>query len=273
MKAHQPTKTPGGKRYLAEWIISLFPERDEYLTLIEPYCGGCAVMLRHNPNGKSEIVNDLDGRLTNFWKVLQDEDLYQKLVVACHMTPFSQAEFRKAKAFDFGQVEQLPVEAARAYLILSRQSLAGDQETFNPVSTSRVRAGMNEQVSAWLSAIEDLTAVHERIKRWLILEGEALKVIRAFDKPGVLQYLDPTYLPETRVAKKVYRHEMTVQQHVEMLDTILEVRHAKILISGYPSELYAKKLSGWRSASIQIDNKASMAKNKPQKTETLWMNY
>src|SRR5436309_15774391 len=68
-----PLKWHGGKHYLAGRIEALMPPHTHY---VEPYAGGLAVLIAKDPDGVSEVVNDLDGRLTNFWKVLQDEAMF-----------------------------------------------------------------------------------------------------------------------------------------------------------------------------------------------------
>lgn len=82
-KLTQPIKWPGGKKYLADKIISLFPPRCKkpnnpdpndkgWLHYVEPYFGGGAVLLANDPEGISEVANDMNGRLTNFWHVLSN---------------------------------------------------------------------------------------------------------------------------------------------------------------------------------------------------------
>ena len=76
-----PLKWHGGKSYLADWIIDLMPRHLHYVV---PFGGGLAVLLAKNPfdqrhqwseksfeKGISEVVNDLNRALMNFWKVLQ----------------------------------------------------------------------------------------------------------------------------------------------------------------------------------------------------------
>ena len=136
---------------------------------------------------------------------------------------------------------------------------------------------MNEQVSSWLTAIEGLPEVHERLKRVVILNDDAIKVIKQQDGPTTLFYLEPPYLHETRSgqgANNDYQYEMTYQQHDRLLETLHECKGSFIL-SGYRSELYDdwKDTCNWRRVSIKIDNKASAKKTKDIKTECLWMNY
>jgi DNA adenine methylase len=56
------------------------------------------------------------------------------------------------------------------------------------------------------------------------------------------------------------------------LEKLLQVQ-GKVMLSGYPSELYDRTLAGWRIVDFAIDNKASSARSKPKMTERLWLNY
>ncbi len=67
-KLTQPLKWHGGKHYLAKRIIELMPEHVHY---VEPYFGGGAVLLQKDPEGVSEVVNDIDGELMSFWDCLR----------------------------------------------------------------------------------------------------------------------------------------------------------------------------------------------------------
>lgn len=59
-----------------------------------------------------------------------------------------------------------------------------------------------------------------------------------------LLYLDPPYPLGTRSKKKAYAHEMTDQQHVEMLDVVVTL-DCNIILSSYYSKLYAERLKDW----------------------------
>jgi DNA adenine methylase len=131
---------------------------------------------------------------------------------------------------------------------------------------------MNEQASAWLTAIEGLPAVHERLKRVVILNHNALDVIRQQDGPNTLFYLDPPYLQETRTSKEVYRYEMTMAQHMQLIDTIKQ-SSSKIIISGYPSLTYNQRLIEWNRHDFKIPNQAAGGKKKRIMTECVWCNF
>jgi DNA adenine methylase len=71
---------------------------------------------------------------------------------------------------------------------------------FATLSRTRTRRGMNEQASAWITAVDGLAAVHARLRRVAVLNRDALHVIRQHDGPDTLFYCDPPYLPRTRTA-------------------------------------------------------------------------
>jgi DNA adenine methylase len=133
---------------------------------------------------------------------------------------------------------------------------------------------MNEQVSSWLTAVDGLADVHERLKRVVILNDDAIAVIKREDSLNTLFYVDPPYLHGTRVTTNDYSVEMTADDHAHLLSTLSEIE-GKFVLSGYPSEMYDEVAvaEGWHRVEREIDCKASGAKEKPKRTEVLWMNY
>lgn len=268
-----PIKWHGGKHYQADWIISHMPPHTHY---VEAYCGGNAVMLRKDPNGVSEVANDINFELTNFWCALQDEDCFTQFKRRVEAIPFSQVEWESSGRDNPITFDKNGGMLGRAvnFFIRARQSRQGLMKDFATLSRTRTRRGMNEQVSSWLTAIEGLPDVHERLKRVAILNRPAIEVIRQQDGPNTLFYLDPPYMHETRQTTSDYAHEMTERDHRELLG-VLEGIKGKFLLSGYESRLYASAElhNGWFRISRDIDNKASSKKTKDIKTECLWANY
>lgn len=286
----QPLKWHGGKSYLADWIISLMPPRCKnpnapaaddpgWLHYVEPYFGGGAVLLAQDPEGISEAVNDISRGLINFWQVLQNERLFERFNRRMGLTAFSEEEFSWAKkvcemaSFQPAN-DQGAVELAASFFVFCRQSLSGRMDSFAGITRNRTRRGMNEQVSAWLNAVDGLPAVHERLKRVLILNRPALEVIRSQDGPRTLFYLDPPYLHETRATTGEYEHEMDYADHEELLRLLATIK-GRFLLSGYPSDLYKlwADLKDWKRHDFKIDNKAASGKKKRQMTECVWTNF
>lgn len=265
-----PLKWHGGKTYLAERLIRLFPKHVHY---VEPFFGGGAVLFSKPSDlveGHSELVNDLNSELTNFWQVLRDPQQFQSFTRLVEATPFSSVEFEAAQQNQSTD----KVERALAFFIRYRQSRQGLGLCFATTSRSRTRRGMNEQVSSWLSAVEGLPAIHDRLKRVMIVNEDALKVIQREDSPNTFFYLDPPYVHETRSATKCYEHEMDQTHHLNLLETLAGIE-GKFLLSGYPHPLYDRfaQENHWTCSQFQIDNKASSLKEKPIKIECAWSNY
>jgi DNA adenine methylase len=276
-----PLKWHGGKHYQAEGIITLMPPRclnpnepdpadPGWLHYVEPYAGGLAVLLALDPPGVSEVVNDTNAALMNFWRTIQTPLLFEQFRRRVEATPFSQVEW---EAGNFDDARDA-VDAAVRFFIRVRQSLAGRMDTFASLTKNRTRRGMNEQVSAWLGCVEELPAVHKRLIRVAILNGEALDVIRKRDGPRTLFYLDPPYLHETRVAADTYAHEMAESDHEKLLSTLARIE-GRFLLSGYRSALYDRhaEANGWSRVEFGIANHAAGGKQKRRMVECLWRNY
>ncbi|HEV3261015.1 MAG TPA: DNA adenine methylase [Gemmataceae bacterium] len=267
-----PLKWHGGKHYLAGRIVTLMPPHTHY---VEPYAGGLAVLLAKSPDGVSEVVNDLDRRLTNFWKVLQDEAMFLAFHRLVEAIPFSEPEWHEARE---ALAERQPsnkdemVGQAAAFFVVCRQSLAGRMKGFASLSRRRTRRSMNEQASAWITAVDGLPAVHARLRRVAVLCRPAVDVLRSQDGPGTLFYLDPPYLEETRSVPEVYGFEMSRTAHCELLEVIRMV-HGKVMLSGYPSMLYDSSLGDWSRHTFDLPNNAAAGKSKDRETEVLWCNF
>ncbi len=260
-----PLKWHGGKWYLAPRIVAKMPPHIHY---VEAFAGGLSVLLAKDPEGVSEVVNDLNGDLSNFWRVLQQEDSFRRFQRTLEAMPFSEREWRDAEEGRGADA----VEWAVRFFVRCRQSLAGRMDGFAPLSRTRTRRGMNEQASAWTAAVDGLPAVHARLRRVAILNHDALDVIRQQDGPDTLFYLDPPYLAETRACDDVYAHEMGPAQHAELLEVLCRCA-GRVMLSGYPSEMYDRRLRDWTRHEFALPNQAAGGKQKRSMTEVVWCNF
>jgi DNA adenine methylase len=278
-KVSPPLKWHGGKHYLAARIMALMPPHLHY---VEPFCGGLAVLLARDPNdrrlwlsgqarpgGVSEVVNDLNGRLINFWRVLRDAEHFPRFVRRCQATEMSRAVWEEAHG---GGRRPDPVEDAWAFFVDCRQSRAGTFKGFTSLTRSRTRRGVNGNASEWLGAVEGLAAVHARLRPVVIESMDALALIAREDGEGTLFYCDPPYLHETRATTDVYAHEMSREGHHNLLCLLCGCK-AKVMLSGYRSEMYDDLLAGWNRHDFAIANHAAGGKKKRRMTECLWCNF
>lgn len=285
----QPIKWHGGKSYLAAGIIDRMPPRcanpnapaaddSGWCHYVEPYFGGGAVLLANDPEGISEVVNDIDGRLINFWHCLAHAPSFTLFQRAAEALAFCESTWECALRRLERPCETpdcICIACATAFFVACRQSLAGRMDSFAPLSRNRTRRGMNEQASAWLNAVEGLPAVHARLRRVVILGPKpALDVIEQQDGPLTLFYLDPPYLDETRTSPDVYHHEMTEADHVNLLSLLRTIK-GRFMLSGYRSRLYDNfaAVAGWNREDFDLPNNAAGGVTKRRMTECLWKNY
>ena len=81
-------------------------------------------------------------------------------------------------------------------------------------------------------------------------------------------YCDPPYPRSVRKNKqKIYKFEMSDEQHEELLSVLLTMQ-AAIAISSYPNALYESRLKSWRKISFQTTTRGNT-----HAIECLWMNY
>lgn len=272
---NSPLKWHGGKSPYADWIVSLLPDRARWFHYVEPYFGGGSVLFAKPYDGYSEVVNDKSLELSRFWKVMQggpDGVWFDEFVRRITATPVSQLEYTLATP----QASHDIVDVAVNLFIRARQSMAGRMQEFTPLTRNRLRRDMNEQASAWWSAIAGLESVHARLGRVVILdELNAISVIRNQDGQHTIFYLDPPYLFETRVTTGEYgMFEMSHSEHLVLLQTLDKIK-GRFMLSGYHSKLYDEFAAsrGWSCVEYAGVSHAGSSDTKDQRIECVWRNY
>ncbi|WP_126975590.1 DNA adenine methylase [Frigidibacter oleivorans] len=246
----------GGKVRMARHIVGLCPPHDCY---VEPFGGGAAVLLA-KPRSKLEVYNDLDGDMVTLFRVLRDDT--EALAAAVALTPFAREEH---------QISYQPAtsDLERARRVLIRSHFGHGSSGIHRATGFRA-AGMRSgtlPVHGWMTLPLTIREAAERMRGVVIEQRPAVQVMQAHDGANTVHFVDPPYLPETRDAGRDYRHEMTREDHVALLDCLLGLRGA-VILSGYASALYDDALTGWRR--IEIDTHADRA---AERTEVFWCNF
>lgn len=247
---------PGAKWGMAKDIVALMPPHRSYL---EPFFGSGAVLFNKPPSA-IETVNDIDGDITNFFKVLREQP--EELAAAITLTPYSR------DVFDDAHENRGTEPFDRAYRFAIRSKMGRGFKTYQKTGFktevyARERAYC---VSGWNRLPKDLVDAAGRLKGVQIENQPALDVIRKFNHDNVLIYADPPYLLNTRGGKQ-YRHEMTEQDHVELLAALMQHK-GPVILSGYPSDLYDTELKHWHRITRKSYNQ-----NSDPRTEVLWCNF
>ncbi|SIC55620.1 D12 class N6 adenine-specific DNA methyltransferase [Mycobacteroides abscessus subsp. abscessus] len=253
----------GGKTRLAHRIAELLPAHGHY---VEPFAGSLAVLLAKEPS-KMETVNDLDGLLMTFWRVLRDRP--EELMRACALTPHSRADYLEARAADLDRLDD--VEVARLVWLQIAQGRGGTMRQsgwrmfVNPNGSSMP---MGDYLEAYVNR---MAAAAQRLHRVSLECRPGLEVVEQYGSdPGCCLYVDPPYLGGVRRATgNGYRIEMREPaSHVELLESLLRCR-ASIVVSGYESELYSEALVGWDRTEMAA---TSQGGTNVARTEVLWCN-
>lgn len=254
----------GGKFRLAPWVMQFFPQHHRY---VEPFGGAAGVLLRKE-RSYAEVYNDLDDDIANFFRVLRDPALRARLIEACQLTPYARTEWELAY-----EPTECPVERARRTAVRAAMG-------FGPAGATKGKGGFRvDTTRAYSTAMHNWTdypaclgALGERMAGVLIENRPAIDVLRQHDAADTLHFVDPPYLPETRQitsSSRYYRHEMTAAQHEELLDALNGLQ-GYVVLSGYPSELYASRLAGWSAHTTEA--RIAAHRGTAMRTEVVWLN-
>ncbi len=247
---------PGAKWGMAKEIVSLMPPHRSYL---EPFFGSGAVLF-NKPSSAIETVNDLDGDIVNFFKVLKERP--DELAEAISLTPYAR------EVFDDAHENRGEGEFDRAYRFAIRSRMGHGFKTYQKTGF-KIDVYARERsycVNVWNRMPELLLEAAARLKQVQIENRPALELIQKFNYDNVLIYADPPYLLNTRGGKQ-YRCEMNDQDHIDLLAALVKHK-GYVILSGYPSELYDHELRNWS----KIERK-SYNQNSDARTEVLWCNF
>ena len=155
------------------------------------------------------------------------------------------------------------IDRAYKFLYVNRTSFNG---TGGFSVSNYVKRNMSKSTSDYLSMIDGLRDVHERLSAVVIEHKDIMDILNKYDAENVFLYLDPPYVHSTRKSTARYNQEMTDEQHEAMLEKVISMK-SKIMISGYDCELYDKYLQNWEKIKFESPNVFS------ESTEVIWMNY
>lgn len=249
----------GGKWLLAPWIIEHFPA---HLVYVESFGGGANVLLR-KARSKAEIYNDIDGEIVNVFRVLREPELAALLIESLRLTPFAREEFLLSHKPASDPVEQARRTIARSFMGHGASTAtAGFKTTFRATSTR----SDTHPARSWMALPAGIVAAAERLRGVAFENRPAAQVMRQYDGPDALHYLDPPYVLSTRSGKHRYKHEFAVEEHEALLELACELVGC-VVISGYASKLYDDRLRAWR----RVQRRAT-TQGGAERTEVLWIN-
>lgn len=245
-----PVRWYGGKAHQLSWLLERLPKCNVY---VEPFGGAGSVLLNARP-AQVLVYNDLDGRLVNLMRVLQQTDLYDQLAHRLLHTSYSRAEFVKALGLvkthsALGSIDS--VEYAWAFFVAQNQGFGGVAEYEGRWGRSFTATnGTAQTVQGWLKRIQMLPEWHQRLRRIQVDYCDALQCIRYWDGPDTGYYLDPPYVHETRKSIKDYAHEQPIEFHAELVQVLLGIQ-GQATLSCYWNNVYEPlTAAGWQRIDV-----------------------
>ena len=258
MTEYRSLRYYGGKRGygLGQWIAGLLP-LEKHSCYIEPFAGMAGVLLARPPV-KMEMLNDLNGRLVNWWRVVRDSPCEFGWLV--EHTPRSRDEFRWACAAVDDQ--ELPdVRRALAFHVLISQCInAGD----NSLAGGSWMRGFNPSVgSLYRHRAGEIAALSERIRDVQLENSDALGLLeRTADCDYAVIYCDPPY-PTANTGPYAWGNI-----DFDRLADLLRSQKGAVAVSGYPGEW---DCLGWAAERKQALRRQIAGGGEPR-TEVLWRN-
>lgn len=253
----------GGKTTAAARIVGHLPPHLHY---VEPFGGSLAVLLA-KPRSRMETVNDLDGAVMTFWRMLRDRPA--DLVRSCQLTPHSRAEWEACADLEVPD----DLEVARRVWVRLTQGRAG-QLTRTGWRHYVAPGGQSTAFPGYLDGYVDrMAAAAERLHHVSLECRPALELIEKYGADeDVLLYVDPPYLGSARgFGNKGYRYEMRGEADHRELAAALHGCAAAVVLSGYASELYAELYSDWRRVEFPSGT-GQGGDGWSNRTEVLWSN-
>ena len=254
----------GGKNRpeVQDAILAALEPLDGYM---EPFGGSASILLNRAPV-RSEVLNDIDGNITNFFRTLRDRS--DDLIRALTLTPFARAE-RDACLAALERPEDLDeLERARTWYagvaLGSRCALSSGFASLLAKTDYPPAAAFAARVTNTLPAVAD------RLRRVGIECTDGVKLLaKIADRPDWTAYCDPPYPLAARAAGAVYAHDDDERLHERLLDIAANAR-CQIVISTYDTPLYRRRLAHWHRQIVSIDKPSSLASG--DSSEVLYVN-
>ena len=262
MNSKTPISYYGGKQSMLKEILPNIPDHKIYC---EPFFGGGAVYWAKDPV-KSEVINDVNMNIVNFYEVLKNAyfDLKKRVDATLH----SRATYKKALII-YESPELFAddyVIRAWAFYVVTNQGFSCKIGTWGYDRNKRAYTVQNK-----IDAFNEHLST--RLKYTQIECNDASKVMLSRDTPETFHYIDPPYINTNQGHYGGY-----MEEHFRRDLDVIEKLEGKFLLSTYPSEILDEYISrnNWYSKKVEKVLSASngaKSKTRKKKIEVLTANY
>ena len=208
-----PLRWPGGKARIADAILS---HMGPHLAYVEACCGGAAVFwAKPREASKAEVLNDADGELINFYRVLHRRG--RRLAREVDAMPYSRMLFdhqrsarpasQFARAARFWYINRVGFGA-----VMDKPSFGGHAIYRCNVLPARI--------------LQDLDLTIERLRGVSFENIDVVRLIGLYDRPTTFFYVDPPYYD---VAKGLYAQPFGTADHTRLAECLKQISGRFIL--------------------------------------------
>lgn len=254
-----PWSWPGSKFKSLDKILPELP----YGKIWVDACFGTGVVTLNRRPSPFEVYNDRYSGITDFYRVVRDDQLYDKLLERLKTVLYSREEFIWCKA-TWKDCDDSVERAARWYYMI--------RSSFNQIGRNFGRSLRDSMLpQKYWRGLKLFPHMHHRLQHGQIENLDVVQCIKDYDSHETVFYIDPDY---EETDQGVYEFNVN---HKLLIET---VRTAKgfVAISGYPNSLYDSyawdKRIDWpvatsvRSQAKQGDYKLN---RQIKQTEVLWI--
>lgn len=179
-----PFPYAGNKTRLAKWIIQNMRDHDLF---VAPFAGAGGILFNKKPS-RNEVINDINGDITTFYRVLRDS--HAELDEYLQLIPYSEEQYKEWKEkWDRGWRPSDDIKHAAVFYFLQRSSFGAAQTGFRAIA--RGRKNSSQQFYNSLTRLSDFS---ERLRGVIIHNRDYADLM---DKYGnherALFYFDPPY--------------------------------------------------------------------------------
>jgi DNA adenine methylase len=262
---NQPISYYGGKQNMVDILLSRMPEHKTYL---EPFAGGASLFWNKAP-GKIEVLNDINMNLVTFYEQIQNN--FAELEKMVRSTLHCEASYKYAKKIYRSTRGYSRVQRAWAVWVGANMSFGSSMfdGTFkfntNSHDSSHIGIVLNNKRQYFTADFA------KRLERVIILNKDAVNVVKRFSAPDTFIYLDLPYHNAHQGHYRGYKE----QDFVDLMDALV-VTKSKFLLSSYNSDVLQEyvKANGWTCESFNMNLTSQGNKGgKRRKTEVITYNY
>lgn len=217
-----PYPYPGSKKESLNKILTYLPYTDVFVDGF----GGSGIVTLNRERSKLDVFNDRHAGIVAFYRCLKDDVKREQLINKLHLTVFSREEYIWCKTtWQHDTLDDVERAARWYYSVVN--SFGGVGRNFG-----RALAPVASLVTSIAERIPHFHNVHDRFKTVQIENLDWRTLLKDYDSPDTVFYLDPPYYGLT-----TYLHEFTKQEHWELCERIFECQ-GFVALSGYDNTVY-----------------------------------